>query len=134
MPDLTSTRDPTVTNANSRVIAVDNVGGSIYGKATGLYNKHCKYSEQWNPLHPFQSAHDFQRAKWFRPQTQMWIDEHFRDGLDNFKRNHVDQQMPCESSTLNSIPGSVMIVGLMIIRISLEHYTTGILSNVYSSF
>ena len=39
-----------------------------------------------------------------------------------------------ESSSLDSISGSAMIVGLKIIRTSSEHYTTGIFSNVYSSF
>jgi len=39
-----------------------------------------------------------------------------------------------ESSSLDSISGSAMIVGLKIIRTSLEHYTTGIFWNVYSAF
>jgi hypothetical protein len=60
-------------------------GGKAYGKATGLYNKHCKFSEQWNPWHPFRSAHDFQQAQSFSQQTKTWIDEHLRHGLDNFK-------------------------------------------------
>jgi len=60
-------------------------GGKAYGKATGLYNEHCKYSEQWNPWHPFQSAHDFQQAQSFSQQTKTWIDKHLRRGLDNFK-------------------------------------------------
>jgi len=64
---------------------VRNAGGKAYGKATGLYNKHRKYSEQWNPWHPFQSAHDFQRAESFSQQTKTWIDQHLRCGLDNFK-------------------------------------------------
>ena len=37
-----------------------------------------------------------------------------------------------ESSSLDSIVGSAIIVGLKIIRTSSEHYTTGIFSNVYS--
>jgi len=48
--------------------------------------------------------------------------------------NNSDQQMPCESSSLNSIPSLAMIVGLNIIHISSEHYTTGIFSNVASTF
>jgi len=39
-----------------------------------------------------------------------------------------------ESSSLDSISGSAMRVGSTIIRTSSEHYTTGIFSNVYSSF
>jgi hypothetical protein len=64
---------------------MENAGGKAYGKATGLYNKHRKYSEQWNPWHPFQSAHDFQQAQSFSQQTKTWIDQHLRRGLDNFK-------------------------------------------------
>jgi len=37
------------------------------------------------------------------------------------------------TSSLDSISGSAMIVGLKIIRTSSEHYTTGIFSNEYSS-
>jgi len=84
-PDLTCTPDPTKTKAHRQVVGVENAGGKVYGKATGLYNKHCKYSEQWNPWHPFRSANDFQRAQSFSQQTKTWIDQHLRRGLDNFK-------------------------------------------------
>jgi hypothetical protein len=63
---------------------VENAGGKAYGKATGLYNKHRKYSEQWNPWHPFQSAQNFQQAQSFSQQMKTWIDQHLRRGLDNF--------------------------------------------------
>jgi hypothetical protein len=59
-------------------------GGQAYGKATGLYNKHHKYSEQWNPWHSVQSAHDFQQAQSFSQHTKTWIHQHLRCGLDNF--------------------------------------------------
>ena len=48
--------------------------------------------------------------------------------------NYSIRQMPFERSSLNSILGSVMTVGLKITHISSEHYTTGIFSNVSSSF
>ena len=48
-PDVTCTPYPTKTKAHRQVVGVDNVGGTAYGKATGLYNTHHKYSEQWNP-------------------------------------------------------------------------------------
>jgi len=64
---------------------VENAGGKAYGKATGLYNKHRKYSEQWNPWHPSQSAYDIQQAQSFSQQTKTWIDQHLRRGLNNFK-------------------------------------------------
>jgi hypothetical protein len=63
---------------------VENAVGKAYGKTTGLYNKHCKYSEQWNPWHPFQTAHNFQQAESFRQQTKTCIDQHLTGGLDNF--------------------------------------------------
>ena len=47
--------------------------------------------------------------------------------------NNFNLQMLCEISSQNSISGSVMIVGLKINRLSSEHYTAGIISNVCSS-
>jgi len=61
-PDLTGTPDPTKRRAHRQVVGVEYVGGKAYGKATGLYNKHRKYSEQWNPWHPSQPAHQFQQG------------------------------------------------------------------------
>lgn len=40
--------------------------------------------------------------------------------------------MPSQRSPLNLILGSTRIVELKIIRMSLEHYSTGIYSNAYS--
>jgi len=84
-PDLTCTPDPTKTKAHRQVVGLENAGGTAYGKATGLNNKHRKYSEQWNPWHPFQSAHNFQQAQSFSKQTKTWIDQHLRRALDNYK-------------------------------------------------
>jgi len=84
-PDLTCTPDPTKTKVDRQVVGVENAGGKAYGKATGLYNKHRKYSEQWNPWHPFQSAYDFQQARSFSQQMKTWIDQYLRCGLDNYK-------------------------------------------------
>jgi len=64
---------------------VENAGGKAYGKATGLYNKHRKYSEQLNPWHPFQSPYDFQQVQLFSQQMKIWIDQPLWRGLDNFK-------------------------------------------------
>jgi hypothetical protein len=36
-------------NVQRQVIEVENAGAKAYGKPTGLYNSHQKYSEQWNP-------------------------------------------------------------------------------------
>jgi len=49
-PDLTCTPDPRKRMAHRQVVGVENAGGIPYGKATGLYNKHQKCSEQWNPM------------------------------------------------------------------------------------
>jgi hypothetical protein len=84
-PDLTCNPDPTKTKAYRQIVGVENAGGKAYGKATGLYNKHRKFSEQWNPWHPVWSAHDFQQAQSFSQPTKTWIDQHLRCGLDNFK-------------------------------------------------
>jgi len=54
--NLTCTPDSTKTKACMQLLAVDNDGGKAYGKATGLYNKHCKYLEQWNLCHLFRSV------------------------------------------------------------------------------
>jgi len=83
-PDLTCTTDPTKTRAHRQVVGVENAGGKAYGKATGLYNKHRKYSEQWHPWHPIHSAHDIQQAQLFSQQTKTWIDRHLRRAQDNF--------------------------------------------------
>jgi len=64
-PDVTCTPDQTKTKAHKQVVGVENAGGKPYGKASGLYNKNRKDSEQWNPWHPFRSAHDFQQAQSF---------------------------------------------------------------------
>jgi len=59
-PDLTCTPDPTKTKAHRQVVEVENVGAKAYSKATRLYNKHQKYSGQWNTSHPFRRPHQFQ--------------------------------------------------------------------------
>jgi len=84
-PDLTCTPDPTKTKAHWQVVGVENAGGKVYHKATGLYNKHRKCSERWNPWYPFRSAHDFQQTQSVSQPTKTWIDQHLRHGLDNFK-------------------------------------------------
>jgi len=94
-PDLTCTPDLPKTKAHGQVVGVENVWGKAYGKATGFYNQHRKSSEQWNPWHPFWSAHDFQQAQLFSQQTKTWMDEHLRSGVDNFKANPSNLQMPC---------------------------------------
>ena len=83
--DLICTPDPTESKANRQVVGVENAGGKAYGKATGLYNKHRKYSKQWNSWHSFRSAHDFLQAQLFTEEMKTWIDHHPRRGLDNFK-------------------------------------------------
>jgi hypothetical protein len=64
-PDLTCFTYPTQTKAHIHVVGVEIVRGKLYGKVTGLYNKLQMYTEQWNPWHPFWSAHDFQQSQSF---------------------------------------------------------------------
>jgi hypothetical protein len=71
--------------APKMVVGVDNASGTAYGQPTGLYNKHQKYSEQWNLRHPFRSAHNFQHDYSLTQQTDMWIDRHLRCGQVNIK-------------------------------------------------
>jgi len=84
-PDPTCNPAPRKTKAYRPVVGVENAGGRGYGKASGLYNKHYKYSEHWNPWHTFRSAHDFQQAQSFSHQTKPCIDPRLRCGLDNFR-------------------------------------------------
>ena len=86
-PDLSCTPEPTKMKAHRQVVGVDNAAGKADGKPTGLYNKHRKYSEQWNPWHPFQSAYGCQQAQSFSQQTKTWIDQHLWRGLDNLTIN-----------------------------------------------
>jgi hypothetical protein len=51
-----------------------------------------------------------------------------------WKSSNVNQQMLSPSVSLKLISVSGMIVGLQIIRLSSEYYTTGIFWNVFSSF
>ena len=60
--NLTCTPNPIKTQTHSEVIGVHNTEGKVYGNATGLYHKHHKYSELWNPWHPCWFAHDFQQT------------------------------------------------------------------------
>jgi len=84
-PVLTCTPDLTKTRAHEQVVGVENRGGKAYGKATGLYNKHWKYWEYLNPWYPFQLAHDIQQAQSFSQQMKIWINQHLRRGLENFR-------------------------------------------------
>jgi hypothetical protein len=59
---FTCTPDPRKAKAHTQVVGVENVGGKANGKATGLYNNHRQYSEQWNPWHPFWSSYNFLQA------------------------------------------------------------------------
>jgi len=67
--------------------------------------------------------------KWKRESITIW-------GVDwtTWKSNHFNLKMLGERSSLKSILGSAMIVGLKIIHISSERYTIGIFSNVFSYF
>jgi len=84
-PDHTCTPDPTKTKAHRKVVGVENAEGEAYGKATGFYNNHQKYSTQLNPWHQYLSAHDIQQAHLFSQQRKTWIDWHQRRRLDDIQ-------------------------------------------------
>jgi len=50
--DLTRTTNPVNLRAGMQEFGVDIAAGKAYGNATAVYNKHHKYSEQWNTLYP----------------------------------------------------------------------------------
>lgn len=60
---LTCTPETTKTKAYRWIVRVENAGGKAYGKAIRLYNKHRRFSEQWNSRHPFLLAHNFEHAQ-----------------------------------------------------------------------
>jgi hypothetical protein len=66
-----------------QVVDVETARGKAYCKATRLCNKHHKYSEQWNPWHPFLSVYDIHWACTFSHQMHMWIDQYQTHWLDN---------------------------------------------------
>jgi hypothetical protein len=84
-PDLTCTPDPTKTKPYKQAVGAQNGGRKEYGKATALYNKYQKNSEQWNQWHPVRAVHNFQQTQLFSQQTETWRDQHYRHGLNNFK-------------------------------------------------
>jgi len=84
-PEHTCTPHPPKIKVLGQVVGVENVGGTAYGKATGLYNKHRKYSDHWNPWHPFQSTHDIQHAQLFSQQTNGRMDQDHSHGQDTYK-------------------------------------------------
>jgi hypothetical protein len=71
--------------ADREGVGVDSVCRKAYGKATGLYNQHRKYSDQWNPWHPFRLTNTVQLAQSFSQENKAWIDQQLRHGLDNFQ-------------------------------------------------
>jgi len=91
-PDHTCTPDRRKTKSYRQAVVVGNAGGKAYGKAAGVYNKHRKYSEQWNPWHLFQCTHTVQQAQSFRQHTKTSRGQHPRRGLD--KVNFESFQSP----------------------------------------
>jgi hypothetical protein len=66
------------------VVGVENVGGKVYVKATGLFNKIASTTN--NRIHGinYWSAHDFQPPQLCIQKAKVWIDQPLRYGLDNF--------------------------------------------------
>jgi len=66
-----------------QVVGVQNKAGTICCNATGLYNKHRKYSERWSRRHLICFAHNILKAQLFGQQTTTLIEQHLRCALDN---------------------------------------------------
>jgi len=120
--------------AHWNVVAVDNPDGKGYHKPIGLYNKHCKYSEQWNPSHPFQSAYNIQQTLSFIQETVLPIDQHLACGLQNFKIESCESVDAVQKLHTALDSGCSMHIWLKMIHMSSEHYTTVILANVFYCF
>ena len=73
------------TKYHSDVVGAEAAGCQAYGVATGIYNKHRIYLDQWNPWHPFDCAYDFQQAQSLCQNSKTWIDQHLKHGLDDFR-------------------------------------------------
>ena len=105
--DLACTPDPTKTKTDWEIGGMDNEGGKVQGKATGLCNKPQKNSEQWNPWHPFQSACRIQKAQLLISHTPMCINKHLSCGLDNvdiFKSLYYTDILKCTQFVLTHLP------------------------------
>lgn len=63
MPQMTCTLNQTKARAHREVAGGEYAEGTVYGKTTGLYNKHHGDSERFNPLHPFHSTHNNQLSR-----------------------------------------------------------------------
>lgn len=74
-----------IRNAYSDIVEANPTGGIVYGKTTGLYNKHHKYSELWNPWYPFRPTHGFQQAQLCCQHTKTLIHQRLKCALDNLK-------------------------------------------------
>jgi hypothetical protein len=133
-PDLTCTLDWTKGNPHRQVVGVENAGRKAYGKATGLYNEHWMYSEQWNLWHPFWSTHNIQQAQSFNQQTKTWIDQHLRRRLDNYKMESFQSEDTLRKllSELDFGPGDDCLIEDD--SHIFEHYTTGIFPNLFISY
>jgi hypothetical protein len=80
--------DLTCTPDNSKTVTYSMVHGSesaakVYGPALTTYSKHLQ--PDWNPWHPFQTAHDYQLGRFMleHNQTKTAIDIFLDRGLDH---------------------------------------------------
>ena len=84
-PDLIFMTDLIITKYHSDVMAAESADGQVCCVATGIYNKHRIYLDQWNPWYPFDCAYDFQQAQSLYQNSRMWTNQHLKHGLDDFR-------------------------------------------------
>jgi hypothetical protein len=132
-PNLTCTADATKTRAHRQVVGVENLGGKAYGKQ--LDCTATITSTQNNGIHGilFSQHTTFNRLNHLTNKRKCGSISIWGVDYRTSKSNLFNQLMLCECFSLKSILGSAMTVGLKLIPISLEHYTIGIFSNVFSS-
>ena len=72
--DLTCSPNPSKTQYHARE------AGRSYGTAGGIYHRCC--DADWNPLHPFRSAKDFELGCWMQRSglTKGSMDEYLQRG------------------------------------------------------
>jgi len=76
--DLTCMTDSSMIMKYRKVVGVENVGGKVYGKATESFNKHYRYSEQWNRWPASWSMYEYPQALLFQQHMKILIDYHLR--------------------------------------------------------
>jgi hypothetical protein len=113
---------------------VDNEGGKCMGKQLDCTTSIARSRNNGIDGNLFRQQTTFSWLSRLASKRKLELSSISGEDWTTTKSNHSNQHVPNNSSSLNSNARSVMIVGLKIIYLSLEPYTTGIFSNVSTSF